>query len=241
MIRKAFVADKGNILLSADYSQIELRILAHLSGDPVMIEAFESKKDIHQETAARVFNLPLKEVTQEHRSKAKAVNFGVVYGMGAFKLSQDTGMQIKEAQMFIENYFNVYKGVRMYIEHEIEKVKRTQMTRNLFGRMRALPDINSERGDKRVLAEHMAVNTPIQGTAADLIKNAMIRIQNKINELKLHTRMVLQIHDELLFEVPEKELEQVKKMVKWEMENAMLLRVPLSVTIGAGKNWLDAH
>jgi DNA polymerase-1 len=240
-LRKAFLASEGKLFLSADYSQIELRILAHLSEDPLLCEAFRKGQDIHAETAARIFSVPLSEVTSEQRSRAKAVNFGVVYGMGPYKLSQDTGLSLKEASTFIENYFSVYRGVKTFIDRSVSEVKQKGETRTLFNRLRSLSDIHSPRKDLQIFAEHSAVNTPIQGTAADLIKLAMVRIQKQLEAHFPQTKILLQIHDELLLEVPEKDIENIKILVRQEMTQVFRLKVPLEVTLGVGKNWLEAH
>jgi DNA polymerase-1 len=240
-LRKAFVAAEGKLFLSADYSQIELRILAHFSEDPLLCEAFRKGQDIHAETAARIFSVPLSDVTSEQRSRAKAVNFGVVYGMGPYKLSQDTGLFLKEAAAFIENYFSVYRGVKAFIQRSVSEVKQRGETRTLFHRLRSLPDIHSHRKDLQIFAEHSAVNTPIQGTAADLIKIAMVRIQKRLEACFPETKILLQIHDELLLEVPEKDIENVKKVVQQEMTQVFPLQVPLEISLGVGKNWLEAH
>jgi len=240
-LRKAFVASEEKLFLSADYSQIELRIMAHLSEDTLMCEAFKNRRDIHAETASRIFKVSLPEVTSEQRSRAKAINFGVIYGMGPYKLSQETGLSMKEAAAFIENYFSVYCGVKMFIERVILESKQTQETRTMFGRVRSIQDINSTRKDLQVFAEHSAVNTPIQGTAADLIKLAMVRIQKQLEAHFPETQMLLQIHDELLFEVPEKDIEKVKTLVQQEMTQVSQLKVPLEISLGIGKNWLEAH
>lgn len=241
LIRKVFIAPKNNFLISFDYSQIELRILAHLSGDPMMIEAFEANMDIHAITASQIFNVEMEEVTKEQRSQAKAVNFGVVYGMGAYKLSKNTNISFQEAASFIKEYFVIYNGVKCYINDQISIARKTEMVKTLFGRVRYLTDINSSSPAKRVLAEHMAINSPIQGTAADLIKLAMIRIQQEIIKYNYQSKMLMQVHDELIFEVVENEQEKLIKLVKYSMENAFLLRVPLSVNVGVGLNWLEAH
>jgi DNA polymerase-1 len=240
-IRQAFRAAPRCVLLSADYSQIELRILAHLSGDPRMIEAFEKERDIHAETASRLFQVPIENVTDRERARAKAVNFGVVYGMGPFRLSRDLEMPLREATRFIEHYFSVYEGVKRYLENEIERVRETGVTRTLFGRTRALPDIRSSRKDKRIQAERLAANTPIQGTAADLIKAAMVSIQRVFEKRRFAAKMLIQIHDELLFEVPREEKDPVEACVRGEMENVARLRVPLTVHSGFGATWLEAH
>jgi DNA polymerase-1 len=238
-IRAAFTAEPGHVLLAADYSQIELRLLAHFSKDPLLVEAFRRGDDIHTLTASQVFGVPPLMVTSDHRRQAKVVNFGIVYGLSAFGLSQQLGIEPGEAKRFIEAYFEKYKGVRAFIDKTLEEARRDQRVKTLFGRVRPIPDINSKNANQRGFAERTAVNTPLQGTAADLIKLAMIRIDSKLMEHKLTARMTLQVHDELVFEVPEAEVEAVTTLVKDEMEKVHLLSVPLLVEIGVGKNWRD--
>jgi DNA polymerase-1 len=238
-IRAAFVAEPGFVLLSADYSQIELRLLAHLSEDPLLVEAFRRGDDIHTLTASQVFGVPPLMVTAEHRRQAKAVNFGIVYGLSAFGLAQQLGIERGDARKFIDAYFEKYKGVRRFIDHTLEEARREQKVRTLFGRLRPIPDINSKNINARGFAERTAVNTPLQGTAADLIKLAMIRIDAEMLERKLHSRMTLQVHDELVFEVAEAEIETMRTLVKEQMEKVYSLRVPLDVEVGVGENWRD--
>jgi DNA polymerase I len=238
-IRAAFTAAPGHLLLAADYSQIELRLLAHYSQDPLLSEAFRRGDDIHTLTAAEVFGVPPLMINAEHRRAAKAVNFGIVYGLSAFGLSQQLGIEKGEAKRFIDAYFEKYKGVRGFIDRTIEETRREQKVRTLFGRVRPIPDINSKNANQRGFAERTAVNTPLQGTAADLIKIAMIRIDAEMRGRKLKSRMTLQVHDELVFEVAETELEVMKELVRDRMENVHTLTVPLVVEIGVGKNWRD--
>lgn len=238
-IRAAFVAEPGHLLLSADYSQIELRLLAHLSEDPLLVEAFRRGDDIHTLTASQVFGVPPLMVTAEHRRQAKAVNFGIVYGLSAFGLAQQLGIERGDAKKFIDAYFEKYKGVRTFIDRTLEEARREQKVRTLFGRLRPIPDINSKNVNARGFAERTAVNTPLQGTAADLIKLAMIRIDAEMIARKLTSRMTLQVHDELVFEVAEPEIEVMSALVKKQMEEVYTLRVPLVVEIGVGKNWRD--
>jgi DNA polymerase-1 len=240
-IREAFCAPKNHILLSADYSQIELRVMAHLSEDVSMIQAFRDDRDIHRETASKIFNTSLEEVKDFQRSQAKAVNFGVIYGMGAFRLSQDTGMSVKEAGDFIKQYFSIYQGVQQFIHSTIENSQNTLKCQTLMGRTRYLPELHSDKKSLVVQAEHMAINTPIQGSAADIVKMSMVLIQKSIDQNKLKSKIILQIHDELVFEVPLEELEEMKVLVREKMENSMTLKVPLKVVIGTGENWLLAH
>lgn len=238
-IRSAFIAESGNLLLSADYSQIELRLLAHFSDDPLLVEAFRRKDDIHQLTASEVFGVPPMLITDEHRSRAKAVNFGIVYGISPFGLAAQLGIEQKEAKRYIETYFERYKGVRAYIDRVLEETRREQRVRTLFGRVRPIPDINSKNANMRGFAERTAVNTPLQGTAADVIKLAMIKIDAELTRRKLKSRMTLQVHDELVFEVPEKEVEIMRELVREHMQSVYPFKVPLEVDIGIGHNWRD--
>jgi len=240
-IRKAFIpASDEYILLSADYSQIELRLMAHMSGDQNMIEAFTSGTDIHRSTAAKIFKVDPFEVTREMRSSAKTANFGIIYGISAFGLSQRLNISRTDAKALIDNYFNSFPKVKEYMDRSIENAKSAGYVTTLFGRRRYLPDIHSANSVVRGVAERNAINTPIQGTAADIIKIAMISIHRQLKN-KYKTMMILQVHDELVFDVYKPELEQVKKLVKYEMENVVKLKVPLEVEIGTGKNWLEAH
>jgi len=238
-IRAAFIAEPGHVLLAADYSQIELRLLAHYSADPLLVEAFRRGDDIHTLTASQVFGVPPLMVTPDHRRQAKVVNFGIVYGLSAFGLSQNLGIEPRYAKQFIDAYFEKYSGVRKFIDHTLEQARRDGKVANLFGRVRTIPDINSKNANLRGFAERTAVNTPLQGTAADLIKLAMIRIDAALRERQLQTRMTLQVHDELVFEVPEAELDIIRSLVREEMENVHQLAVPLLVEIGTGPNWRD--
>ena len=238
-IRAAFTAEPGHLLLAADYSQIELRLLAHFSKDPLLVEAFRRGDDIHTLTASQVFGVPPLMVTPDHRRQAKVVNFGIVYGLSAFGLSQQLGIEPGEARKFIDAYFDKYSGVRKFIDQTLEEARRTQLVKTLFGRIRPIPDMNSKNANQRGFAERTAVNTPLQGTAADLIKLAMIRIDRILAERSLAARMTLQVHDELVFEVPEGELEVVSALVKEQMERVHPLSVPLLVEMGVGKNWRD--
>ena len=238
-IRAAFTVEPGHVLLAADYSQIELRLLAHFSKDPLLVEAFRRGDDIHTLTASQVFGVPPLMVTADHRRQAKVVNFGIVYGLSAFGLSQTLGIEPREAKQFIDAYFEKYKGVRAFIDTTLEEARREQKVTTLFGRVRPIPDINSKNTNQRGFAERTAVNTPLQGTAADLIKIAMIRIDAALRERELKSRMTLQVHDELVFEVPEAEVERMRKLVREEMENVHPLTVPLQVEVGVGPNWRD--
>jgi DNA polymerase I len=238
-IRAAFVAETGCALLTADYSQIELRLLAHFSQDQLLVEAYRTGEDIHALTASQVFGVPPMMIDAEHRRRAKAVNFGIVYGLSPFGLSQQLGIDTKEAKKFIDAYFEKYAGVRTFIDQTLEEARREQKVRTLFGRVRPLPDINSKNWNLRGFAERTAVNTPLQGTAADLIKIAMINIDREIVQRKLKSRMLLQVHDELVFEVPRDELDVMRELVQDRMEHAHELSVPLAVEVGVGPNWRD--
>ncbi len=238
-IRAAFTVEPGCALLAADYSQIELRLLAHFSQDPLLVEAFRRGDDIHTLTASQVFGVGPLLVTPEHRRQAKAVNFGIVYGLSPFGLSQQLGIETKEAKRFIDAYFEKYAGVRAFLDRTLDEARREQQVKTLFGRVRPIPDINSRNPSQRGFAERTAVNTPLQGTAADLIKIAMIRIDEAMRERNLRSRMTLQVHDELVFEVPEDELEVMQSLVREYMEKVRELEVPLVVEIGVGPNWRD--
>jgi DNA polymerase I len=238
-IRAAFTVEPGHVLLAADYSQIELRLLAHFSKDPLLVEAFRRGDDIHTLTASQVFGVPPLMVTADHRRQAKVVNFGIVYGLSAFGLSQNLGIEPAEARKFIDAYFEKYKGVRKFIDDTLDEARRTQQVKTLFGRVRPIPDINSKNFNLRGFAERTAVNTPLQGTAADLIKLAMIRIDRELLERRLKSKMTLQVHDELVFEVHKPELDEMRTLVRQQMENVHDLSVPLQVDIGVGPNWRD--
>ncbi len=238
-IRAAFIAEPGHVLMAADYSQIELRLLAHFSKDKLLVEAFRRGDDIHTLTASQVFGVPPLMVTPDHRRQAKVVNFGIVYGLSAFGLSQQLGIEPGEARKFIDGYFEKYAGVRAFIDATLEQTRRDQRVKTLFGRIRPIPDINSKNATQRGFAERTAVNTPLQGTAADLIKLAMIRIDEEIRKRGMKSRMTLQVHDELVFEVPENEVETMKPLAREHMEAAHSLAVPLLVEIGVGPNWRD--
>lgn len=240
-IRRAFVPEEGEVFFSADYSQIELRIMAHLSEDEHMVADFNSGLDIHAATAARIFHKPVEEVDRDERRKAKTANFGIIYGISAFGLSERMGVSRGEAKELIENYFSTYPKVREYMNESIERAKQTGYITTQFGRRRYLADINAGNATVRGYAERNAVNAPIQGTAADIIKLAMVAIDRRLREEKLQTRMILQVHDELNFSVPPTELEQVRHLVVEEMERAFQMKVPLVAECGEGTNWLEAH
>jgi len=241
-IRKAFVArDENHTLISADYSQIELRIIAALSGEENMIKAFQDGEDIHKATASKVFNVPLDEVSREQRSNAKTVNFGIIYGVSAFGLSNQTSLSRGESAALIEAYYKTYPRLRSYINEQIEFAREKGYVQTILGRRRYLKDINSANAVVRSAAERNAVNAPIQGSAADVIKIAMINIHKKLKEENWKSRMLLQVHDELVFDVHNDELEKIQPMIKHEMENAFMMSVPLDVELGLGKDWLEAH
>ncbi|QYJ69359.1 DNA polymerase I [Flavobacterium litorale] len=241
-VRAAFIArDENYTLLSADYSQIELRIIAALSGDPEMVSAFQQGQDIHAATAAKVFNVPLKDVTREQRSHAKTVNFGIVYGVSAFGLSNQTSLSRSESKELIDAYYKTYPTLKQYIQNQIEMAREQGYVQTVLGRRRYLKDIDSQNAVVRGAAERNAVNAPIQGSAADIIKIAMINIHNKLVNENWKSKMLLQVHDELVFDVHNSELERIKPMIKHEMENAFKLDVPLDVDMGTGNNWLEAH
>jgi DNA polymerase-1 len=238
-IRAAFIAAPGNVLISADYSQIELRLMAHFSEDPLLLRAFAEGQDIHTLTASEVFGIAPETMDKQTRDRAKAVNFGIVYGISPFGLAAQLGIEQNVARLYIETYFARYSGVRSYIDRLLEETRREQKVRTLFGRVRPIPDMQSRNANLRGFAERTAVNTPLQGTAADMIKIAMIRIDQHLREQKLATRMTLQVHDELLFDVPEKEVERIKELVRHEMETVVQLKVPVVVDCGVGPNWRD--
>ena len=240
-IRKAFIPEEGENLLSADYSQIELRIMAHLSGDANMISAFNGGYDIHAATAAKIYKVPIEEVTSDMRRKAKTANFGIIYGISTFGLSERLNIPRAEAKELIDSYFLTYPDVKKYMDDVIQRAKELGYVETIFGRKRYLSDINSQNSIVRGFAERNAVNAPIQGSAADIIKIAMIRIQDELEKRKLKSKMTLQVHDELNFSVPQIELDEVRELVIREMEQAIALKVPLIAECGVGANWLEAH
>jgi DNA polymerase I len=240
-IRSAFIPQEGWLLMAADYSQIELRILAHYSNDVILIDAFRKDEDIHTRTASEIFNVFPEMMDSELRRQAKIINFGIIYGMGPFRLSNELGISQKMAKTYINNYFSRYRGVKAFIDQTIENARETSKTSTLLGRIRLLPEINSTNNIIRQAAERTAINTPIQGTAADLIKVAMINVDKALLEKKLRTAMLLTVHDELVFEVPPEEIHEAAQIVKDIMENVWNLKVPLKVNIQSGKNWAEAH
>ncbi|HEY6905930.1 MAG TPA: DNA polymerase, partial [Ignavibacteriaceae bacterium] len=241
-IRKAFVPrDKDHLILSADYSQIELRILASITGDEGLTKAFKSGEDIHRSTASLVFMVPPEEVTPEMRRRAKEVNFGVLYGIGPFGLKTRLGITQSHAKEIIETYFRTFNRVKNFMDESVLKAREKGFAETLFGRRRFLRNINSSNRVVRQFEERVAINMPIQGTAADMIKLAMINIYYELNKMKARSKMVLQVHDELVFDLHKKEVDEVREMVKEKMETAVPMKVPIKVETGIGENWLDAH
>ena len=240
-IRQAFIPEDGNIMVAADYSQIELRIMAHLSGDENLLKAFKDGVDIHQATAAEVFGVPLDEVEKEQRRRAKAVNFGLIYGMSAFGLAKQLGISRTEAQSYVDIYFQRYPGVQDYMERTRELAKEKGYVETEFGRRLYLPDISSKNAPRRQHAERTAINAPMQGTAADIIKRAMIDLDTSLAKEFPEVKMIMQVHDELVFEVPKDQLDPVSQHIRIKMEQAAELKVPLVVDVGVGENWDEAH
>jgi DNA polymerase-1 len=240
-IREAFVAAPGYRLLSADYSQIELRILAHYSSDPGLLQSYREGKDIHRLTASEIFGVPFDQVSERDRSSAKTINFGIIYGMGAFRLSRTLDIPLAEAKVYIDQYFERYKGIKTFMDETLARARETGFVTTLFGRKRFLADLQSRNVQLKMAAERVAINTPIQGSAADIIKLAMIDLHRKIMAGRICAKMILQVHDELLFEVREEEIEGAAKFIRESMENAVSLTVPLTVNIGIGHNWAEAH
>ena len=241
-IREVFIPRKdGWALLAADYSQVELRIVAHLSQDPALLAAFRDGADIHARTAALIFKVPQEEVTPEMRSSSKAINFGILYGMGPQRLSREIKVSLQEAKDFIEQYFEALPGVRQWLDRTLESAEETGEVRTLFGRRRPIPDLQSSDGRVRANAENIAVNSPVQGSAADIIKKAMIQIDARLRAENFQAKMILQVHDELVFDCPKEEKRELEALVLWEMENAFALDVPLKVDLGWGAHWGEAH
>jgi len=240
-IRRAFVAAPDCVLVGGDYSQIELRVMAHLSGDAHLIEAFGRREDVHASTARRIFGIGDGPLDPALRARAKIVNFGVMYGMGARSLSQQMGIGLTEAQDFIRHYFEVYSGIRDFLDRSLAEARQRGYAVTLFGRRRYLPELTSTNGAMRSLAERAAINTPIQGSAADLMKLAMIRVHGALLRWLPSAKLLLQVHDELLLEAPEAEADAAASTMRAEMERCFPLRVPLEVSVGRGKTWLDAH
>ncbi len=240
-IRRAFIAEDGSLLLSADYSQIELRVLAHLSGDPVFCDAFSRDEDIHTRTASEVFDLMPALVTPEMRRQAKTINFGVIYGQGAFSLAKELGVSTKVARQFIDSYFERHSGARAFLDSCVRSAEKDGFVTTILGRRLPIPDISSTNANIRSFAQRNAINYPIQGAAADIIKQAMVRVSGRMKDEGLRSRLIMQVHDELIFEVPEEELRTMELLVSHEMEHAVPLLVPLKVDIGCGRNWSEAH
>ncbi|RLD76404.1 MAG: DNA polymerase I, partial [Bacteroidetes bacterium] len=241
-IRKAFIpSNNDGVIFSADYSQIELRLMAHMSKDENMLNAFVNGEDIHTATAAKIFNLELGEVSRDMRSRAKSANFGIIYGISSFGLAQNIGIKRSEAKELIDNYFKTYPKIREYMNKQIAFARENMWVETINGRRRYLPDINSRNAIVRGVAERNAINAPIQGSAADIIKIAMINIYKKLLNENYKSKMILQVHDELVFDVQKDEIEQLKAMVTYEMENAVNLSIPLTVDSGMGGDWLEAH
>ena len=242
LIRKAFTSsDNNSVLISADYSQIELRVIASMSGDENMINAFNNNQDIHASTAAKVFNVDLGRVTREQRSHAKIVNFGIIYGVSAFGLSNQTNLSRSESKIIIDNYYNSYPALKEFMSNQINFARENGFVQTILGRKRFLNDINSRNGMIRSSAERNAINTPVQGSAADIIKLSMINIADELKNNSLKSKLILQVHDELVFDVPLGEVDLIKKIIIDKMENAYILKVPLTVDLGVGNNWLEAH
>ena len=239
-IRKMFVAKDGYVLVDADYSQIELRVLAHIANDETMINAFRNNEDIHAVTASQVLGIPLEDVTKEQRSSAKAVNFGIVYGIGEFSLAQDLHISVKEAKAYIESYLEKYHGVRNYMESIKEQAKKDGYVKTMLNRIRYIPELKSPNYNIRQFGERVALNTPIQGTAADIIKLAMVRVDNRLINEGLKSKLILQVHDELIVEAHKDEVDKVKQILSEEMQGAMELNVPLKVDMSTGHSWYDA-
>jgi len=239
-VRKGFVAEDGCLLLGADYSQIELRVLAHFSGDAAFVDAFTADVDVHRQTASVIFDVPVDQVSAQQRAQAKTINFATLYGQGAFSLSRQLGVSREEAQDFITQYFERFAGVRRFLDEQVEQARTRGYVETLLGRRRYVPELASANWNIRQFGERIAQNTPIQGTAADLIKEAMLDVARGLDEGGFRARMLLQVHDELLFEVPQAEVGPVTEMVVEKMEGAMVLRVPLRVETGVGRSWYDA-
>ena len=240
-IRAAFIPSPGHLLLSADYSQIELRLLAHFSEDPLLLDAYHTGRDIHSLTASEVFGIPIDQLDKQTRSRAKAVNFGIVYGISPFGLATQLGIPQHEARHYIDRYFERYQGVRAFIDATLDQVRRDGFVRTLFGRMRPIPDMESRNPAQRGFAERTAINTPLQGTAADLIKLAMIALDRELKIRRLGARLLLQVHDELVLDVPTDELTEVSFLVRSIMESVAPLRVPLVAEVATGPNWRDTQ
>jgi DNA polymerase-1 len=239
-IRKAFVAEEGHLILAADYSQVELRVMAHLSEDPVLVEAFQSGEDIHERTAREVFGENSGLSRQEQRRRAKVINFGIMYGLSAYGLAKSLKIDRSEAQQFIDDYFDRYKGVQVWIDRTLEEAERTGMVKTMFGRIRQVPEIKSKNRNIREFARRTAINAPIQGSAADLIKVAMVAIHRRLHDESWKSRLIMQVHDELVFEAEAGEADRLGELVTEEMEGVTEMRVPLKVDPAMGPSWFDA-
>jgi len=238
-MRRCFIAEDGYTLVDADYSQIELRLLAHISDDYTMKESFISGQDIHRKTASAVFGISEDDVTEEMRKRAKAVNFGIVYGIGGYSLSRDLGITVAEASGYIKNYLMNYPGIEKYLEEVVQAATRDGYTSTVFGRRRYIPELTAQNGNLRAFGKRVAMNAPIQGTAADIMKLAMIRVYNKLKAEGLDARIVMQVHDELVIEAKVADAPRVKELVREEMEGVASLSIPLTVDVTSGKNWLE--
>ena len=238
--RKVFIPDDGYVFVDADYSQIELRVLAHMADDKTLINAFKDGQDIHRLTSSQVFDVPFETVSAKQRSDAKAVNFGIIYGMGAFSLGKDLGITKKMAEEYIKGYFAKYPNIKKYMDKTIEAAAEDGYVSTIFGRRRPVPEINSGNFNRRAFGERVAMNMPIQGSAADIIKIAMINVHKRLKESNMKSRLILQVHDELLIEAANDEVDEVKKMLKYEMENAVSLNVPMDVDVHSGMSWFEA-
>ena len=241
LIRKVFVPKEGYVFIDADYSQIELRVLAHMSGDQNLIAAYQHAEDIHRITASQVFHTPLEEVTDLQRRNAKAVNFGIVYGISSFGLSQDLSITRKEAEGYIASYFETYPGIKTFLDRLVSDAKEKGYAETMFGRRRPVPELASSNFMQRSFGERIAMNSPIQGTAADIIKIAMIRVKQRLDREQLKSKLILQVHDELLIEAAADEEEYVKTLLAEEMRHAADLAVTLEVDVKSGRNWFEAH
>ena len=240
-IRKVFIPEEGYVFIDTDYSQIELRVLAHMSNDDKLIEAYNKNSDIHRITASEVFGVPFEEVTPIQRRNAKAVNFGIIYGISSFGLSQDLSITRKEAQNYIEQYFKTYPGIKSYLDTTVAKAKETGYTTTIFGRRRPIPELKSSNFMQRSFGERVAMNSPIQGTAADIIKIAMNNVHDRLLRENCESKLIMQVHDELLVEAKKEEVEKVSRILKEEMENAVKLRVKLEADLNIGENWDEVH
>ena len=238
-LRKMFVAKEGCMLVDADYSQIELRILANVAHDEAMISAFKNNEDIHAVTASQIFGVPISRVTREQRGHAKTINFGIIYGMSDYTLAQDLKISVPEAKFYTQNYFKKYHGVREYMDGIKEEASKTGCVKTLLNRVRRIPELSSSNHNVRAFGERAAMNTPIQGSAADIIKLAMVKVHERLRSEGLKAKLILQVHDELIVEAPEEEVEAVKRILKEEMENAVKLDVPLVVDMAVGKSWYE--